>query len=183
MKRIYYLIAVMLFVIACNPKQEPDPIPEDTFEVGEIEALSAQAQTFTVNVKTTVDFEVVMPTDAPWLTYLATKAVEVRTNSVEFSVSLNEEDSMRQTSVTFKSKDGKYSKNLAVMQKAGGGIHIEIQDVDDVPVEGGTIEIAVTSNVPFSVTSEDDWLTPEAAAESVTVIVAPNPGISRIFSA
>ena len=177
MKRIYYLIAVMLFVIACNPKQEPDPIPEDTFEVGEIEALSAQAQTFTVNVKTTVDFEVVMPTDAPWLTYLATKAVEVRTNSVEFSVSLNEEDSMRQTSVTFKSKDGKYSKNLAVMQKAGGGIHIEIQDVDDVPVEGGTIEIAVTSNVPFSVTSEDDWLTPEAAAESVTVIVAPNPGV------
>ena len=189
MKKILYVLLAASVLFACNKPQEQEVKPSDdpsnpsvVFEVDEIEPLSAEAQTLSVNVKTNVEFDVVVPAEVTWIKYLATKAAapasEAKTKTVEFAISLNEEDKMRQASVALNDKDGKTLKSIAIMQKAGGGIEIEVEVPEEpFPVEGGSFELKVTSNVPFSAVSEVDWIKATAGEDKVTLELEPNSGI------
>ncbi len=175
MKKILYALMAASLLFACNKpaEQEPTPVkPEPTIEVEEVETLSADAQNFQVKVTATVAFDVVIPEEAAWLKYVGTKAAETKT--LEFSVTKNEEENMRQTRVTLKPQDGTESKTFAVMQKAGAGIEISVESEDIYPVEGGTFELKVTSNVPFSASTEADWIDVSVTADKAILTLAPN---------
>ena len=189
MKKILYVLLAAGVLFACNKPQEQEVKPSDdpsnpsvVFEVDDVEPLSAEAQTLSVGVKTNVEFDVVVPAEVTWIKYLATKAAapasEATKKTIEFSISLNEEDKMRQASVALNGKDGKTLKSIAIMQKAGGGIEIGAEiPVEAFPVEGGSFDVNVTSNVPFSAESEADWIKATAGEGKVTLELEPNSGI------
>lgn len=189
MKKILYVLMAASVLFACKKTQEQDVKPSDdptnptvVFEVDDVEPLSAEAQTLTVDVKTNVEFDVVVPAEVAWIKYMATKsaapASEAKKKTIEFSISLNEEDQMRQASVALNGKDGKTLKTIAIMQKAGGGIEIDVEVPEEaLPVEGGSFDLKVTSNVPFSAESEVDWIKATAGEGKVTLELESNPGI------
>ena len=187
MKKILYVLMAASVLFACHKPQEQETPSDDpsnpgvVFEVDDVEPLSAQAQTLSVGVKTNVEFDVVVPSEVTWISYVATKAAEpateAKTKTVEFSITLNEEDQMRQASVSFNDKDGKTLKTLAIMQKAGGGIEIEVEVPDSFPVEGGSFDLTVTANVPFDAVSKVDWIKATAKTGAVTLEIEANTGI------
>lgn len=194
MKKILYTLMAACVLFACKPQEQevkPEPQgPSQVFEVEDPGTLSPDPQTLSVNVKTSVEFDVVMPKDTPWVTYLDTKAEApaVSIKVVRFSLTLNEEDKMRQARVVFNDKEGKQLGTLAIMQKAGGGIEITVETPEVYPVEGGSFTLAVTSNVPFAVkafaSSEENaeevtWVVPTAQAEAVALEIEPNDQISQ----
>ena len=180
MKKLLYLLSAALMLFACKSQIEPtpseDPLPGDTFEVSELDPLSAEAQNFSVEITTSIsDFKVVIPSDVTWLSHVSTKA-DVQKKSVEFAVTLNEESKMRQARVTFTGEGDKTLGTLAVQQKAGGGIEFDAVTPEPVAVEGDEIVILITSNVPYTAATEADWITIGAVtSEGQTVTVAPNP--------
>lgn len=190
MKQILnYLAAAALCLIAlgsCQKPVETDPTTDNTvvFEIEDIDAIPASAGTFSLNVKTNRVFTVEVPSDIAWLRYVETKSAEAvaeaSTKAVVFEVDKNEEDAMRQARVKFLASDGSELKTFTIIQKAGGGIEFEIEKPEDVPVEGASITLAVTCNVPFTAAPAEgiDWITVTGTATaSVTLQVASNGSI------
>ena len=174
-------VAVAAFgLFACKPDEPTtSATPSTVFEIDDLEALPAEAGTFSVGINTNVPFTVSVPTDIAWLRYVDTKAAEADPGTarkvVTFEIDLNEEDAMRQARVSFLGSDGDVLKNLTIIQKAGGGIEFEIATPDDVPVTGGTVSLAITCNVPFDAASEVDWIEVKAkTATSIELEVASN---------
>lgn len=186
-KILYYFFAVAAIaaVASCKTPEEEQITPQDTtvFEIEDLEALPADAGTVTVFVTTNIPFTVSVQEDITWLRYLETKADEApevisapaSKKSVVFEIDLNEEDAMRQARVKFLDSKGEQLKALTIIQKAGGGIEFEIEQPDDVPVGGATITLAVTSNVPYQVAPEVDWITAKSVtATAVELEIASN---------
>ena len=178
--------AAILAIGSCKQIPEEPSTPEDStpiFEIDDLEALSAEAGTFSVGVTTNVDFTVEIPDEATWLSYVETKSAEAPDvlaaaplkKEVVFSRTLNEADEMRQARVKFLDAQGEQLKALTIIQKAGGGIEFEVAKPDDVPVSGATITLAVTSNVPYEAKPEVDWITVKSVSATATEIeVASN---------
>ena len=178
---ITILAAAAVFgLFACTqPEPETPKAPATVFEIDDLEALPADAGTFSVGINTNVAFTVSVPSDVSWLRYVETKAAEqtapATRKTVTFEIDLNEADAMRQARVSFLDSAGEVLKNFTVIQKAGGGIEFEIATPDDVPVAGGTVSLAITCNVPFDAASEVDWIEVKTkTATSIELEVAPN---------
>ena len=124
-------VAVAAFgLFACKPDEPQTPAtPSTVFEIDDLEALPAEAGTFSVGITTNVPFTVSIPSDIAWLRYVDTKAAEAEPGAarkvVTFEIDLNEEDAMRQARVSFLDSEGEALKNLTIIQKAGGGIEFE----------------------------------------------------------
>ena len=188
MKRLIYVLMAAAAVFAAGSCKQPvEPVqPEDTtvFEVDDLEAISAQAGTFTVGVTTNIPFTVEVPDDVAWLRYIETKAEEapevisapVAKKSVVFEIDLNEEDAMRQARVKFLDDTGEQLKAITVIQKAGGGIEFEVEWAEDISVDGETIIVPVSSNVPFEARSEVDWITVKSVTASTAELEIASNG-------
>ncbi|MBP5572038.1 MAG: BACON domain-containing protein [Bacteroidales bacterium] len=171
MKKILFALMVAAAVIAvgsCKQIPEDNPNPQDTivFEIDDLEALPAQAGTFSVGVNANIPFTVEVPDDVNWLRYIETKAeapevisAPATKKQVVFEIDLNEADAMRQARVKFLDDKGEQLKALTIIQKAGGGIEFEVVNPEDVSVDGATITLEVTSNVPYEAKPEVDWIT------------------------
>ncbi len=174
--------AAVYAVDSCKQIPEDPDVPQPTtiFEIDDLEALPAEAGTFTVGVNTNVDFTVEVQDDVNWLRYLSTKsaapAESATKKAVEFEIDLNEEDAMRQARVKFLDSAGEQLKALTIIQKAGGGIEFEAASVDDVPVSGGVITIEVTSNVPYEARPEVDWITVKSVTATATELQIASNG-------
>ena len=185
MKRLINALLVAVAaagLFACKTDEPETPAaPSTVFEIDDLEALPAAAGTFSVGITTNVVFTVSIPSDIAWLRYVDTKSAEAEApasrKAVTFEIDLNEEDAMRQARVSFLDSEGGVLKNLTIIQKAGGGIEFDVAAPDDVPVTGGTVSLAITSNVPFDATPEVDWIEVKAkTASSVELAVASNTG-------
>ena len=174
-----FAAAAAFGLFACTqPEPETPEAPATVFEIDDLEALPAEAGTFTVGVNSNVEFTVSVPSDVTWLRYVDTKAVEQPApakKTVTFEIDLNEADAMRQARVSFLDTAGEVLKIFTVIQKAGGGIEFEIGTPSDASVAGDIITLDVTSNVPFDVVPEVDWITVNSKTQtSIELSVAPN---------
>lgn len=188
MKKIIYSIIALAAVFTIDSCKVPEekPIPEDNtpiFEIDDLEALPAEAGTFSVVVTTNVEFTVEIPDDITWLRYVETKAEAPEViaslatkKEVVFAIELNEVDEMRQARVKFLDTAGEQLKALTIIQKSGGGIEFEVVKPDDVAVTGGTITLEVTSNVPYEATPEVDWITVKNVTATATELEIASNG-------
>ena len=176
--------AAIIAVGSCKQVPETPTPPDNTpvFEIEDLEALPAEAGTFSVKVTTNVDFTVAVPEDITWLRYVETKSDEPMViaaapskKEVVFAIELNEADEMRQARVKFLDAQGEQLKALTIIQKAGGGIEFEVSTPEDVPVTGGIITLTVSSNVPYEAKPEVDWITVKSVTATATELeVASN---------
>ena len=68
-------VAAILAVGSClTPEEEETPQPTTIFEIDDLEALPAQAGTFTVGVNANIPFTVEVQEDVNWLRYIETKS-------------------------------------------------------------------------------------------------------------
>ena len=200
MKKILFALmaaAAILAVGSClTPEEEETPQPTTIFEIDDLEALPAQAGTFTVGVNANIPFTVEVQEDVNWLRYIETKSGDTpevisapaTKKSVVFEIDLNEADAMRQARVKFLDEAGEQLKALTIIQKAGGGIEFEVTAPDDVPVDGATITLEVSSNVPYDAKPEVDWITVKNVTMTATELeiasngaVEPRDGIVNFY--
>ena len=200
MKKILFALmaaAAILAVGSClTPEEEETPQPTTIFEIDDLEALPAQAGTFTVGVNANIPFTVEVQEDVNWLRYIETKSDDTpevisapaTKKSVVFEIDLNEADAMRQARVKFLDEAGEQLKALTIIQKAGGGIEFEVTAPDDVPVDGATITLEVSSNVPYDAKPEVDWITVKNVTMTATELeiasngaVEPRDGIVNFY--
>ena len=173
--------AAVFGLFACTqPEPETPKAPATVFEIDDLEALPADAGTFSVGITTNVAFTVSVPSDVSWLRYVETKAAEqtapATRKTVTFEIDLNEADAMRQARVSFLDSAGEVLKNFTVIQKAGGGIEFEVGTPSDVSVSGEHVSLDVTSNVPFDVVPEIDWITVFSKTQTSVVLAVEANG-------
>ena len=185
MKKILFALMAAAAVIAVGsckqlPEELPDPQSTTVFEIDDLEALPAAAGTFEVGVNANIPFTVEVPDDVNWLRYVETKSVESAAPAVKktvvFERDLNEEDAMRQARVKFLDETGELLKNLTIIQKAGGGIEFEVVKPGDVSVDGETITLEVSSNVPYDAAAEVDWITVKSVTLTATELEIASNG-------
>ena len=142
-------------------------------------ALSADAQTFDVEVKYNVDFDIVVP-DAckAWIKLVSTKGLSQKTAT--FSVAQNTTFDAREGSITFKQKDGPLTGTVAVRQEQKNGLVVE-PTTAEVSGDGGEVTIHVSANVDYVVESQADWIqvvgTKGLQTREIVLSVAPNESL------
>jgi len=176
--------AAVFGLFACTqPEPETPKAPATVFEIDDLEALPADAGTFSVGINTNVAFTVSVPSDVSWLRYVETKAAEqtapATRKTVTFEIDLNEADAMRQARVSFLDSAGEVLKIFTVIQKAGGGIQFEIGTPPDASVAGEIITLDVTSNVPFDVVPEVDWITVNSKTQTSIELMVDSNGTTE----
>lgn len=101
---------VYVYQSAKTPTEESSLIlSEDTYN------LSADAQEITVELKTNIDYEVIVPdTLETWVSHLSTRAL--RTDKLHFSIAENEGDNARSAVVIIKEQGGELTDTLHIHQ-------------------------------------------------------------------
>ena len=115
--------------------------------------LAAGDKSFEVEVQANVQYDVVISAD--WIKQKGTKGLI--TNNLSFSVEENQTYDERKATVTISQQDGSISQTISVKQAAKEGLELEKKEYD-MPVEGGTLEVKVKSNVTFEVTPSVGWI-------------------------
>ena len=119
--------------------------------------LSSEQQTFSVEVKSNVDFEV-MNSDAEWLHPIETKGLVSHT--LNFSADANMTYDERSATITVRNVQTGIEEQITVRQAQKDAIIISEKEVN-LSDERQTFSIEVNSNVDFEVsTSDADWLHP-----------------------
>ncbi len=148
-------------------------------------ALTITANKFEVNqdggnieveVKTNVDFDIIVPSTCKWIKYISTKAIN--TKKVTFSIDANTEYDKRDGSIIIKDKSSTLADTVHVYQAQKDAI-VLTQDIYDVPYTGGNIKIEVKSNLEYEVKMpQSDWLslisTKALSSHTVEVAVKAN---------
>ena len=130
------------------------------------QSLSKKAQTLEVELKTNVDFEVIIPNAAKsWVSYTTTRAL--RTETLLLNIAANEEYDARTTKVYVKNKATNLQDTLTINQSANLGL-IVTPDKYDLGDDATTIEVEVKANVEFDVTIVGDWITKVATRGLIT---------------
>ena len=119
--------------------------------------LSSESHTLEVEVKTNVDFEVLIPEAAKsWVTYTGTKAI--RTGTLLFDIAENDTYEARSTELYVKNKASKIQDTLTIYQKSNLGLLVTPSEFN-LSYEATTIEVDVQTNVEYGVIISDDWIT------------------------
>lgn len=134
-------------------------LSEDTYN------LSAAAQEITVELKTNIDYEVIVPDSVnTWVSHLSTRAL--RTDKLYFSIAGNEGDDARSAVVIIKEQEGELTDTLHIRQAkqepiASTGNFPKTEYLLDCEADSETIEFAVPDAWQASVSYDGDisgWL-------------------------
>lgn len=112
--------------------------------------VSSSEQNLEVELRTNVDFEVVIPDSvAGWISVIQTRAI--RTDKVNLSIGENEGYDFRNAVIIFKDKNSELTDTLRIRQAQKNAIIIG-QKKYDLPQQGGNITVEVQSNIQYQVT-------------------------------
>jgi len=119
--------------------------------------LSSEAQSVEVEIKTNIDFEIIIPEEAKeWVSHATTRAL--RTETVVLDVAENKEYDERTVEVIVKDKKTDLEETVTIKQAANTGLIIS-EDKYELTNDGGTIEVEVKANVEFDIEIADKWIT------------------------
>lgn len=129
-------------------------LTQDTYNV------PAKGETINVELKTNVDYEVIIPEDAKeWIEQLVSRASRVDKLSFTILESTIYDD--RQAEIIIKDKNSDLADTLHVIQKQVDAIILS-QNVYNVPTEGMKIVIELESNIEYVATISEEaqaWIT------------------------
>ena len=121
------------------------------------ENLTKDSQTLEVELKTNVDFEVIIPQAAKsWVSYIGTRAL--RNETLLLNIAANEDYEDRTTDIYVKNKSTSLQDTLTINQSGRSGLLVT-QDKYDLTNEAASIEVEVKANVDFDVIISDNWIT------------------------
>ncbi|WP_187376773.1 MULTISPECIES: BACON domain-containing protein [Butyricimonas] len=129
-------------------------LTQDTYNV------PAKGETINVELKTNVDYEVIIPEDAKeWIEQLVSRASRV--DKLSFTILESTIYDERQAEIIIKDKNSDLADTLHVIQKQVDAIILS-QNVYDVPTEGMKIVIELESNIEYVATISEEaqaWIT------------------------
>lgn len=139
---------VYVYQSAKIPAEESSLIlSENTYD------LSASAQEITVELKTNIDYEVIVPdTVETWVSYITTRAI--RTDKLHFSIAENEGDDARSAVVIIKEQNGELTDTLYIRQAEQSVLMLETK-IFQVSSAGETIKTKLTTNIDYDVVIPD----------------------------
>lgn len=126
----------------------------------ELVNVTEKGGSFAVTVKTNVEYSVTIPDDAKWIT-VERETKSIRSDVVHFKVEANEGYDSRTAKVIVKDINSALSQTLTVTQEQTDMLEIDSNTIQ-VSNKGETFSIAVTHNVDFKATIDDDcrdWIT------------------------
>src|SRR3989339_413107 len=114
--------------------------------------------TVEVELKSNISYDVILPTDAPWVLHTGTKALNTYTHLI--TVAPNTGYDARSAKIIFKDKNSALSDKLTISQLQKDAIFVnpKIVNLEDV---GGTFNIVTSSNIQFDIIipQTTTWLT------------------------
>ena len=121
------------------------------------EDLSNEGQTLSVELKTNVDFEVIIPQAAKsWVSYTGTRAL--RTETLTLNIAANESYDARSTEIYVKNRATSLQDTLTINQSARLGLFVS-KDKFELTNNATTIDVDVEANFEFEVTMSEAWIT------------------------
>lgn len=181
------LLALSLssFVAACSDDEEAAApeivIPENIQQGGVSFSKAGGTQKFSVQSTMLVEAK---SSDQTWCTVTVGATTEtMMVTPIEVTVQPNTETKDRTATITI--TGGGLTEEVKVTQTAQEGLDIETMDFENIPAEGGTVQVKLTTNGNVKVTINDSWITesPETRADMAdatkTFAVAVNRGAAR----
>lgn len=147
--------------------------------------LSCDGGSISVELRSNIEYDVIMPVGVTWVSTLDTKAMVV--DNFTFAVEKNREYSRRSASIIFKDKNSNISDTLRIIQSQVNALILGKPSVEGFPFGGGVLEVGVKSNVSFSyefLDNSDEWIsvvsTKTLKESTVTFAIDVNGGYDRI---
>ena len=135
--------------------------------------VEAAGGTVSVDITSNAPWTITVPSDGSWVTPDA--ASGQGSKKVTFTVAPNTDFAARSVDVTFTAQDKKAT--VKISQKAPAPTLEVNPSAASVDAEGGPVELTVTSNAPWTITSAEEWITVEPASgqgdAKVILTVAP----------
>lgn len=116
--------------------------------------LACEATSFEVEVQTNVDYNVSISDG--WIRQISSKGL--KTDKLVFSVSENDSYDARTAKVTIKPVSGDAEEQVVSVRQAQKDAVLVEDTVFNISCGGGDIEVAVSANVEFEVSSAADWI-------------------------
>ena len=118
--------------------------------------IEQEGGTFTVKVKSNVDYDCTITEGASWISPVNTKAL-VTDSERSFSVSANPKDELREGKIVFSNNDLGLRETVTVKQKPVLVFSLSPDKVE-LDYQGGNFEIKVTSSVDYDIKTVPDWI-------------------------
>lgn len=121
------------------------------------ENLDNNARTISVELKSNIIYDIIIPADINWITKVASKSFD--TYYHEFAIEKNTAYDSRSAKIIFKDKSSTLADTLTVNQSQLNAI-ILTSKVVNLPTEGGTIDVELRTNVvyDFQILGDDSWV-------------------------
>lgn len=141
------------------------------------ETVPAKGGEVRVQLRSNVDYEVIVPEDVDWVEQLQSD----KADELVFNVKPNSETSTREAEITVKDKNSDLSQIFTIIQTPGSIVLDETYY--EVPASGDTLDIVFTSDVEYEIIiGEDDasWITYEETESedsyqhNLRIFVGPN---------
>ncbi len=133
------------------------------------ENLDNSARTINVELKSNIEYDIVMPTGVNWITNVKSKAFN--TFSHEFLIAQNTSYDNRSAIVIFKDKNSLLADTLTINQAKTSAL-ILTNRTENVSSQGGTLSVELKSNISYNIVipSQYDWisLTPTKGLSTYT---------------
>ncbi len=141
------------------------------------ETVPAKGGEVRVQLRSNVDYEVIVPEDVDWVEQLQSD----KADELVFNVKPNSETSTREAEITVKDRNSELSQIFKIIQTSGSIVLDETYF--EVPARGDTLDIVFTSDVEYEIIIEEDdssWITYEETdsvdsyQHNLRIFVAPN---------
>ena len=188
MKKLFLLLTLFgVFAVGCENlfPNEPESTPNAIFNTDSNGAyiIEVAGGEVVVTIKTNVDYSIVIPEEAKsWLSVADTRA-EARMEKQTFIIAENDTLETRLANVEFVDGDGKVLKSILFSQKGEDKVFATDAEGNYIVIaEGGEVQVAVTTNLEYSVAipeAAQEWLSVadtrvEIREETLTFIAAEN---------
>lgn len=184
MKRLFLLLSICIIAVGCsdydvaiNPK--PSKPAESIFNIdGEGNYIvNAEGGDVLVKVTTNLEYNVVVPEDAAWLTLADTRAV--REETLTFTVAKNEDIEERSAEVLLVDADGKQLQSITINQKGAEPLFTtDSLDKYIVEAKGGEVLVKVITNMQYDIDVDASWVavgdTSGVREETLRFVVSEN---------
>lgn len=109
-----------------------------------------------IEIKSTLDYEVKMLSDIDWITEIQSRAVSTHTH--HYTVSPNDTYDSREAKIVFYNpKDENVADTVSIYQMYKGAILVARNEYQ-FGIDGGTLNLAVQTNLEFDVEVSDTWI-------------------------
>lgn len=137
----------------------------------------------TVELKSNISFDIIMPQDAGWISHLGTKALT--TNTVEFGIAENIVASPRSAKVIFREKGGTLADTLTINQGEYYFVHCVFSKIYQQKSESA-LNVKIQSSVEsdYAIIEGQSWITMtnyDASKTTYRFTFAANPGENNRF--